>query len=102
MENYVAADQRPLAKCLEDVADCDLYVGIFAHRYGYVPEHDNPRDGRSRSWSTATLWRMASPLWFLLDPATPWPPTWIDAVTGDGDHGTRINALREELGASGW
>ena len=46
MENYAAADQRPLAKCLEDVAACDLYVGIFAHRYGYIPEHDNP-DGRS-------------------------------------------------------
>jgi hypothetical protein len=35
---------------------------------------------------------------FLLDPATPWSPTWIDAFTGDGDRGTRINALREELG----
>ena len=37
MEDYVATDQRPLAKCLEDVAGCELYVGIFAHRYGYVP-----------------------------------------------------------------
>jgi Domain of unknown function (DUF4062) len=42
MEDYVAADQRPLAKCLEDVATCDLYVGIFAHRYGHVSNHDNP------------------------------------------------------------
>jgi hypothetical protein len=42
MEDYVAADQRPLAKCLEDVATCYLYVGIFAHRYGHVSNHDNP------------------------------------------------------------
>jgi hypothetical protein len=42
MEDYVASDQRPLATCLADVASCDLYVGIFAHRYGYVPDHDNP------------------------------------------------------------
>ena len=35
---------------------------------------------------------------FLLDPAAPWPPTWIDAFTGDGDGGARIRTLREELG----
>ena len=46
MEDYVATDQRPLAKCLADVAACDVYVGVFAHRYGYVPEEDNP-DHRS-------------------------------------------------------
>jgi hypothetical protein len=38
MEYYVAEDKRPLEKCLEDVASCDLYIGIFAWRYGYVPE----------------------------------------------------------------
>ena len=30
MEDYVATDQRPLAKCLADVAACDVYVGVFA------------------------------------------------------------------------
>ena len=42
MENYVAADERPLKKCLKDVEKCDVYVGIFASRYGYVPAKDNP------------------------------------------------------------
>src|SRR3954447_17726852 len=42
MEYYVAEDKRPLDKCLQDVADCDLYIGIFAWRYGFVPETDNP------------------------------------------------------------
>lgn len=42
MEDYVAADQRPLAQCLADVAIADIYVGILAWRYGYVPLHDNP------------------------------------------------------------
>ena len=35
---------------------------------------------------------------FLLDLAVAWPPTWMDAFTGDGDRGARIRALREELG----
>ena len=42
MELYVAEDERPLDKCLDDVASCNLYVGIFAWRYGYVPQEDNP------------------------------------------------------------
>jgi Domain of unknown function (DUF4062) len=99
MEDYVATDQRPVGKCLEDVAACDLYVGIFGHRYGYVPDHDNP-DGRS---ITELEYRHAQALGiprlvFLLDLAVPWLPAWMDAFTGDGDHGARIRAFREELG----
>src|SRR4029453_8265823 len=99
MEDYVASDQRPLDKCLADVASCDLYMGIFAHRYGYIPEQDNP-EGRS---ITELEYRHAEAegiprLVFLLDPAVPWSPVWIDAVTGDGDLGARIRMLREELG----
>jgi hypothetical protein len=99
MEDYLASDQRPLAKCLADVASCDLYIGIFAHRYDHVPVYDNP-DRRS---ITELEYRHAeaqgSPrLIFLLDQAAPWQLTWVDAVTGDGDQGARIRALREELG----
>ena len=99
MEDYVASDQRPLAKCLEDVAGCELYVGILAHRYGYVPKHDNP-DGRS---ITELEYRHAEALGiprlvFLVDPAVPWPPPWMDVVSGEGDQGARIRAFREELG----
>jgi tetratricopeptide (TPR) repeat protein len=99
MEDYVAADQRPLAKCLADVASCDLYVGIFAHRYGHVPGQDNP-EGRS---ITELEYRHAEAhgiprLVFLLDLAVPWLPSWMDTFTGDGEQGARIRALREELG----
>ena len=34
MEDYVAKDERPAAQCLRDVARSDLYVGLFAWRYG--------------------------------------------------------------------
>lgn len=38
MEHYVAESRRPLARCLADVRASDLYVGVFAGRYGYVPQ----------------------------------------------------------------
>ena len=43
MEDYVAADQRPLDRCLADVRRSDIYVGLLGWRYGYVPP------GRTRS-----------------------------------------------------
>jgi tetratricopeptide (TPR) repeat protein len=37
MEDYVAADARPLDACLDDVRGCDIYVGLLGWRYGYIP-----------------------------------------------------------------
>lgn len=36
MEYYTAEDTQPLNRCLQDVADCDIYILILANRYGYV------------------------------------------------------------------
>jgi tetratricopeptide (TPR) repeat protein len=100
MEDYVAADQRPLERCLADVAASDLYVGVFAHRYGFIPQEEGNPEGRS---ITELEYRHAQAegkpcVVFLLDEAAPWPPTWSDAFTGDGEGGRGIRALREELG----
>ena len=43
MEKYPAFDERPKDKCLGDVDECDYYVLILAHRYGFVPPKDNPQ-----------------------------------------------------------
>ena len=99
MEDYVAAEKRPLAKCLEDVADSDIYVGIFAWRYGYIPKEDNPE---SRS-ITELEYRAAGQhererLIFCLREDAPWTPSLMDTHTREGDSGRQIERLREELG----
>ncbi|HEX8068537.1 MAG TPA: DUF4062 domain-containing protein [Pyrinomonadaceae bacterium] len=96
MEDYVAADTRPVAVCLADVAACDIYVGIFAWRYGYVPEHDNP-EARA---ITELEYRQAvatnkTCLIFLLRDDVPWPPAHVDR----GAAGERVAALKAELSA---
>src|SRR5262245_681674 len=100
MEDYVATDQRPLDKCLADVAACDVYVGIFAWRYGYIPDQGNPE----RKSITELEYRKAGELGkaclvFLLDENVPWPRSAQDVVSGAGDRGQRIDTLRQELGA---
>ena len=98
MEDYTAKDQRPLDKCLADVAACEIYVGIFAWRYGYIPDQGNPQ-GKS---ITELEYRKASQerkprLIFLLDPKAKWWLHWLDFRTGEGDRGERIDQLRDEL-----
>jgi hypothetical protein len=95
MEDYVATDKRPLDKCLADVASCNIYVGIFAWRYGYIPP------GKERS-ITELEYRQAGQsglerLIFLLDEDAPWPRKYMDEVTSEGEKGQKIKALRKEL-----
>jgi hypothetical protein len=101
MEDYVAQDQRPLQKCLEDVASCNIYIGIFAWRYGFIPvdEKDNP-EGLS---ITELEYRKAKEkdipcLIFLLDENKDWPLRSIDGTAQSGiKSDDNINRLRNEF-----
>lgn len=98
MEDYVAKDRRPLANCLDDLSRCELYVGLFAWRYGYVPKENNSR----RLSITELEYRHAVErgmecLVFLLDDNYAWAPPLQDSHTGGGEGGKLIRHLREEL-----
>jgi hypothetical protein len=98
MEDYVAADKRPLDQCLQDVRSADVYIGIFAWRYGYVPTDDNPEGKSITELELREAERLGKPrLIFLLKNTAPWPPNMMDATTGENERGARINALRDAL-----
>lgn len=96
MEYYVAEDQTPLDRCLADVRSSDVYIGIFAWRYGAIPEAGDP-DGLS---FTELEYRCAvesgkACLIFLLSEDASWPRSKMDRDL------TRIEDLRHELKGSG-
>jgi hypothetical protein len=103
MEAYTAADERPLEKCLRDVAQSDIYVGVYTWRYGYEPpaEHGNP-DGKSiteleyRKAESAKLRKLL----FFAHPDTlaGWPDRFKDATTGAGEQGKKLDRFHKELG----
>ena len=98
MEDYRAEGQRPLHKCLADVESCDLYIGIFAWRYGYIPAQDNPENKSITELEYHKAREKGKEcLIFLLEAKTAWPPDAMDMVTGEGESGTCIRAFREEL-----
>lgn len=98
MEDYVAADKRPVEQCLEDVRTADVYVGIFAWRYGYVPSSDNPAKLSVTELEYREAKRLGKPrLIFVSKDSAPWPPNMMDVTTGENERGKRIDQLRREL-----
>jgi Domain of unknown function (DUF4062) len=90
MEAYVAESIRPLDRCLADVADCDLYIGIFAWRYGSIPP-DETRAFTELEYREAV--RRGRPrLIFLLHEDASWPRSLMDRDA------SAIETLRAELG----
>jgi hypothetical protein len=87
MEESVARHQRTRAACEDDVGECDIYVGIFAWRYGTIPDDDN----EARTSMTELEYRRAARdkacLVFLLADEAPWSSTMRDAEVGEGEDG---------------
>jgi len=42
VDSYVADSDTVRDSCLDDVGECDLYVLVVGHRYGFVPPDGNP------------------------------------------------------------
>jgi hypothetical protein len=89
MEDYGASDERPLERCLDDVSKCDVYTGVFAWRYGFVPE------GRSAAITHLEYDHAGENgiprLIFLAAEDAPWPPSQMDEDLA------RIRKLRARL-----
>ena len=91
MEDYGAEDEWPADKCVADVQASQLYVGVFAWRYGFVPA--------GREFSVTEMEYLAArekgipTLIFVLDPEVAWPPKFIDRGSGV----CRIEDLRDRL-----
>lgn len=76
MEVFGARPQEPMTACLEEIDQCDLFVGIYAHRYGYVPA------GASASITEMELThagKTKKPIFcFIINNDLPWPPKMIE------------------------
>ena len=94
METYAACDERPLQKCLADVAAADVYVLLVAHRYGYRPKQDNPEQKSiTRLEYEQALATERPALVFTVDRDHPWSPKWIDR----GEDADAVAAFRSAV-----
>jgi len=90
-EDLVSRDDRPKDACLELVKKCHYYVGIFAHRYGHIPNGD-------KQSITEQEYKCAGEngikcLIFIIDDNHPWKKCWIET----GSLGAALEALKKKL-----
>jgi hypothetical protein len=80
MEDFGAAPTEPSVAALERLASCELFVGVYARRYGTVPP------GRCQSVTEAEFDRareLGMPMFcYRLDSSVNWPPDFIEGPPG--------------------
>ena len=100
IEKYPARGDRPRNVC--EASKCDIYVGIFAWMYGFVPEGDNTAGKSITELEYLAAGRsQKSRLVFLLADDAPWPSSLRDAEQEE-EAGRRIRDLRNRLKAERW
>lgn len=80
MEHFGAREERPKQECLRLIRDeADVFVGIYAHRYGHVPKDDDVSilEAEYEEAIAAGL----KCLVYLIDEDTPWSPKLVDKGT---------------------
>ncbi len=76
MEIFGARPEEPKVACLAEVEACDLFVGLYAHRYGYVPPGS---DSSITEQEFDHAKKHNKPLFcFIVDEDHPWRPKMID------------------------
>jgi Domain of unknown function (DUF4062) len=95
MEVFGARPEEPSEACIREIDQCDLFVGIYAHRYGYVPE------GSEVSITELEFQHAkdkSKPIFcFLVDEVYPWPPPMIEAEPGRAKLSRFKDTLQRQL-----
>ena len=88
MEFFGAEPAEPKQVCDSEIEDCDLFVGIYAHRYGFVPE-GTEKSITEQEFDLAR--KLEKPCFcYLIDEDHPWPPKSIEDEPGK----SRLRDLR--------
>ena len=81
MEVFGARSDEPSDACLKEVKESDLFVGIYALRYGFIPEG---ADISITEMEYLHAKKLGRPIYcFLLDEENqPWLKKWIEGEPG--------------------
>lgn len=92
MEHFGARDERPLEACINIIQkESDLFVGIYAHRYGYIPDDQllSITEMEYKSASDINLPRFI----YIIDENQPWLPAYIDG----GENKAKFDIFKKHL-----
>jgi hypothetical protein len=92
MEVFGARASEATEACLEEVEAADIFIGIYAHRYGFTP--DPSGISITEQEFNHALEHLKPIFCFVVDDEFPWPPKMIEGEPGKG----RLLAFKERIG----
>lgn len=94
MEDFGSRPDEPVIAALQEVDRSNVFIGIYAHRYGSVRGHEEQSVTEQELDRALAL---GLPFYaYLVDPAYVWPPEFIDS----GLNAERLTALIRKVEAS--
>src|SRR5262245_7306167 len=75
MENWPVSGDDPVDRCKQMVDDAEIFVGIYAHRYGWRPDGGKSITEMEYDWASE---RGIPKLCFIMDDMHPWPPDKVE------------------------
>lgn len=94
METFGARPDEPTRASLSEVGECDLFVGVYAHRYGFVPPNAHASVTELEYERAVELHKHA--FVFIVDEEFEWKPSYIEGEPGRA----RLAALKQRLSAN--
>jgi tetratricopeptide (TPR) repeat protein len=90
MEAFGARPVESTKACLDEVAECELFVGIYAHRYGWIPT-DQEFSITEQEFNHAQ--KLGKPIFgFVIHDDHPWSPKHIEHEKKD-----KLNAFMSKV-----
>ena len=101
-QSYGASESDLIATCLDDVAACDMYIGIVGLRYGYCPV-DAARNPAGKSiteleYEQAIAKGVPRYVFVKDESSAAFVPVLMDTHTKENGAGDRIREFRDRLG----
>ena len=91
MEHFAAQPEEPVAACLREVSESDLFVGVYGWRYGFVPSETGVSI-TEMEFSEAQ--RRGKPCFcFFVDPGFPWP----EELRDQGEPAARLAEFKRRV-----
>ncbi|MBC8032160.1 MAG: DUF4062 domain-containing protein [Pyrinomonadaceae bacterium] len=92
MEVFGARPDEPQAASLGEIDTCDIFVGIYAHRYGYKPPGSDISITQAEFRYAQSLGK--SSFCFVVNDDQPWSPQMIEDEPGKSS----LRAFKTEIG----
>lgn len=93
MEVLGARPEEPKAACFSVLDSCDVFIGIYAHRYGFIPSNGD-RSITEQEYDYARCHNKKM-FCFIVDDNEPWMPKFIES----GKEGEKLSRFKDRVKA---